>query len=196
MNKCIIFLLFVSGPVNANLPLQNTYTLSDNYTVTIHGSSTVSNWQDVVGKVTGDMVANVNDDGSMDLNAIHMKMYVRSIKSNMGPGMDRKTYNALKGDINPEIIFILDVPIKLMQVYSAKKAFFIKGNLTLAGINRQVIMQATLCTSGPGKLAFEGSQQIKMTDYGVRPPTALFGTIRVNPDITINFKTNFTNKQN
>jgi len=196
MYKCIIFLLFVSGPVNADLPLQNTYTLLDNYMVTIHGSSTVSNWQDVVGKVTGDMVATVNGDGSVDLSAIHMKMYVHSIKSNMGPGMDRKTFNALKGDANPEIVFILDVPIKLMQVNSGKKAFSVKGNLTLAGIHRPVIMQATLYTSGPGKLAFEGSQQIKMTDYGVKPPTALFGTIKVNPDITINFKTNFINKQN
>jgi hypothetical protein len=45
-----------------------------------------------------------------------------------------------------------------------------------------------------GKLVFEGFQTIKMTDYGVKPPSALFGTMRAGPDITIRFKTNFSNQ--
>jgi hypothetical protein len=43
-----------------------------------------------------------------------------------------------------------------------------------------------------GKLVFEGSQKIKMTDYGVAPPTALLGVLKTDDDIVLSFKTNFT----
>jgi hypothetical protein len=45
-----------------------------------------------------------------------------------------------------------------------------------------------------GILSFEGSQRIKMSDYGVKPPSALFGTMRAGPEITIRFNTNFINQ--
>jgi hypothetical protein len=34
-----------------------------------------------------------------------------------------------------------------------------------------------------------------MTDFGVKPPSALFGTLKAGPDITISFKTVFTIQQ-
>jgi polyisoprenoid-binding protein YceI len=189
------FTLISAGlPVQASLLEQNTYLLTRNYTVAIHGSSNLRDWKDSVSTVTGDMVAKLDEDGRVDLQAIHIKMEVRSIKSDMGSGMDHKTYTALKADANPEIIFLLDVPVKLMQVNSGGNAFAIKGHLTLAGICRPVIMQVSLLMLGQGKIKFEGSQAVNMTDYGVKPPTALFGTIKARPQITIQFKTNFTNK--
>jgi len=41
-------------------------------------------------------------------------------------------------------------------------------------------------------MRFEGKQMIKMTDFGVKPPSALFGTLKAGTDITIYFKTVFT----
>jgi hypothetical protein len=53
-------------------------------------------------------------------------------------------------------------------------------------------MQVKVFMPSTGQLAFEGSQTIKMTDYGITPPTALFGTLKTGDEITITFKTNFT----
>jgi polyisoprenoid-binding protein YceI len=194
MNKYML-LLFACTLVSAGLPVQSTYILTKAYAVSIAGTSNLRDWKDSVGNVTGDMVANVNGDGSVDLHAIHIKMEVRSIRSDMGPAMDSKTYNALKADANPEILFILTAAVKLMQVHPGEHSLFVKGNLTLAGVSRPVIMQVNSFTIEKGKLQFEGVQKISMTDYGVKPPTALFGTIKARPDIIIYFKTNFTNKQ-
>ena len=36
-----------------------------------------------------------------------------------------------------------------------------------------------------------GAQQVKMTDYGVDPPTALFGVLKTGDAITISFNTTF-----
>jgi hypothetical protein len=189
-------LLFLSfALVGADLPVQNTYILAKSYSVTILGSSNLRDWKDTVGNVTGNMVANLNGDGSIDLYAIYIKMDVRSIKSDMGSVMDNKTYTALKADANPEIIFVLNVPMRLLPVNRGGPALSLKGNLTLAGVSRPVVMHVNLFLMGRGKLQFDGSQAISMTDYGVKPPTALFGTIKALPGITIQFKTNFTNKQ-
>jgi polyisoprenoid-binding protein YceI len=190
-----MLLLLSLALVSAVIPAQNTYILSKSYSVTILGSSNLRDWKDSVGNVTGNMVANLHDDGSVDLLAIFIKMDVRSIKSDMGTAMDNKTYTALKADANPEIIFVLDAPMRLLQVNRGGPVLSLKGNLTLAGVSRPVVMHVNLFLMGHGKLQFDGSQAISMTDYGVKPPTALFGTIKARPGITIQFKTNFTNKQ-
>ena len=56
-----------------------------------------------------------------------IKMEVASIKSDMGSGMDNKTYRALKADANPEILFLLNVPVKLMQVHPGGSILAVKG---------------------------------------------------------------------
>lgn len=183
-----IAILFFS----AAAPVKNTYTLSQDYTVTIHGTSNLHNWVQKVGMVSGDGVVNWNKDGSFDLDAINIKMDVHSIKSDKGSVMNNKTYKALKADVNPEIIFTLHVPVKSIQTKTKEKTVSIKGNLTIAGVTRSVDMQVKLFMHEHGKLAFEGSQTIKMTDYGVDPPTAFFGTLKTGNEITLNFKTSFT----
>ncbi len=195
MKKWFVFLPFAFALISAGIPVKNIYTLTKNYMVTIHGTSKIHDWKDSVGKVTGEMVADPGQDGTVDVREIHIKMEVRSIKSDMGSGMDNKTYKALKADANPEILFLLNVPVKLMQVHPGGSILAVKGSLTLAGICKPVTMQVTSFTLGQGKLQLEGSQTINMADFGVKPPTALFGTIRARPQITIQFKTNFTNKQ-
>lgn len=195
MKKWFIFPLLAFILISAGIPVKNIYILSKNYRVTIHGTSNIRDWKDSVGNVTGDMVANPGQDGTVDLEAIHIKMEVRSIKSDMGSGMDKKTYTALKADADPEIIFLLDVPVKLTQEDPGGSILSLKGSLTLAGICRPVTMQVSSFKLGQGKVLLEGSQAINMADFGVKPPTALFGTIRARSRITIQFKTNFTNKQ-
>lgn len=196
MKNSIFFLFLAFTLVSAGLPVNNTYILTKEYKVTIHGTSNLRNWKDSVGSVTGDMIVDLKEDGRLDFQAIHIKMKVGSIKSDMGQRMDSKTYKALKGDTYPEITFQLDNPVTLIQISTNDAPLLVNGYLTLAGICRPVIMKVTSLKYWQGKLQFEGSQQIKMTDYGVKPPTAFLGAVKAGPDITINFKTNFTNKQN
>jgi polyisoprenoid-binding protein YceI len=109
--------------------------------------------------------------------------------------MNNKTYKALKGDSDPEITFVLADQVTLSRIAEGDKAVSVKGSLTLAGVTRAVTMLVRSFSAAPGKMAIEGEQKIKMTDFGVKPPSALFGTMRASPDITINFKTDFTIQQ-
>ena len=178
---------------NATPPpsVKNTYTLTNDYAITINGTSNLHNWDEKVKTVTGTGMVNWNSDVSFDLESISIKMDVHSIKSDMGHIMNNNTYKALKADENPEIIFTLTTPIKSLQAKSSEKIISAKGNLTIAGVTKAVDMQVKISMPEHGKLIFEGSQSIQMTDYGIKPPVALFGTLKTGNTITINFKTNF-----
>ena len=194
MKKCLLFLVPVVLLISADQPAKETYILTRDYAVTIDGTMNRRDWQEKVGEVTGEMTATVNEDKSVDLTAIRISMKVLSIKSDMGRVMDKKTYEALKAAAYPEILFKLSAPLKLTQIRDRQTAIPVKGELALAGICKPMIMLVKTFAISRGVLQFEGSQTITMSDYGVRPPTALFGTMRSGPDITIHFKTNFLNE--
>jgi polyisoprenoid-binding protein YceI len=194
MKPYVFFLLPVFLLAGAGEPTRDLYVLSGEYAVTIDGTSNLRDWKENVGQVSGAMEAEVNPDGSIGLNAIRINMVVLSIKSDMGRVMDNKTYEALKANDHPEILFTLAAPLRLVPVRDCGTAIPVKGNLWLAGVCKPVTMLVKTFEISRGTLQFEGYENLKMTDFGVKPPTALFGTMRASPDITIHFKTNFINQ--
>jgi polyisoprenoid-binding protein YceI len=110
----------------------------------------------------------------------------------MGGIMNKDTYKALKADIHPDIFFTLNTDIKSIQPGLAANTILAKGLLTIAGVTNPVIMQVNILIPEKGRLYFKGSQILKLSDYGITPPSALLGAIKTGNEITINFKTNFT----
>lgn len=174
----------------------DSYTLTKDYTVTINGTSNLHNWDETVETVAGQGTVSWNSDGSFDLQALNLKMEVNSIKSDMGSVMNNNTYRALKADAHPEITLVLNSPVKSIKPQSGEATIYANANLSIAGVTHTITIRVKILVLKPGMLTFEGSQVINMTDYGVQSPTALFGTLKTGPDITINFKTNFTSASN
>jgi polyisoprenoid-binding protein YceI len=194
MKTGILLLLISSWLTGGVLPVQHDYTLSGNYAVSIHGTFSIHSWSETVQKVSGELLGTVNADGSVVIQSIRMVMEVRSIKSDMGSVMDNKTFKVLKADADPEITFLVSAPFTIRRS-AAADTLPLNGHLTLAGVIRPVIMRVLSFKAAKGTLSIEGEQKIKMTDFGVKPPSALFGVMKASPDITINFKTDFIIKQ-
>lgn len=191
-----MFLLVILPLTIAWIVPQDTYTLSTGYTVTIQGTSNLHSWNESVETVSGIGMISWNGDGSFNLDAMSIMMDVHSIKSSEGAIMNNNTYKALKADADPEITLKLNVPVKSIQSESGEIAIPTKASLTIAGVTRTVDIQVKVSLHGQQILTFEGSQTINMTDYGIDPPTALFGTLKTGNQITINFKTSFSRKIN
>jgi polyisoprenoid-binding protein YceI len=180
----LLLTILSAGIANAG----NTYAFSKDYNVTIRGTSNLHDWTENVETVTGEAIINLNADGSYDIDGITIRMKVYSIKSDVGSIMNHNTYKALKADDNPEIIFNLTTPVKSVIMKAGKATISAKGKLSIAGVTKTVDMQVDISLQG-GKLSFSGSQKIKMTNYDVTPPKALFGTLKTGDEITIDYKT-------
>ena len=190
--KTGIFLLWIGlWATRADLADQHDYFLAADYAVTIHGKFSIHNWSETVQKVTGELTGSVDGQGIAAIQSIRIQMEVRSIKSDMGSVMDSKTYKALKSDADPQIAFLIVGPITIGQLTVAETPVSLNGRLTLAGATRPVIMVVRSFIAAHGTLSIQGELDIKMTDFGVKPPSALFGAMKADPAITINFKTDF-----
>lgn len=120
------------------------------------------------------------------LKKVTVKVPVRSLKCGHG-GMDNNLYKALKADDSPEISYILAtfdvVPAAASDSFTVKTV----GSLTVAGTEKTVNMDVTAARLPDGSLRAEGGVPLLMTDFGVKPPTAMFGTLRTDNKITVKF---------
>lgn len=187
----ICFMLLLAGTLK--LQAQNQYALASGYTITINGSSNVHDWTETAGKATGDALITWNPDGSFTINGLSFKIEVAAIESEHGSIMDNKTYDALKAKSYPYITF------KMTSVKSIVKSgtgyqVKITGDLTIAGKSRNIEISGMAYVKENGRLLFEGSKGLKMTEYGVEPPTAMMGAMQVGDDVTIKFKVYYNMK--
>ena len=61
------------------------------------------------------------------------------------------------------------------------------GELTLAGTTRPVTLVASARPAADGSLRVEGRYLLKMTDWGVKPPSLMLGTMKVREAVLIRF---------
>ncbi|NUO01398.1 MAG: YceI family protein [Saprospiraceae bacterium] len=164
---------------------QNAFSIGA-YKMTIKGTSNLHDWESTAKEVRAKGDISLQQDKFTVLNALSVEIPVKSIKSTKGSIMDNKTYDALKADAHANITFKLEnvTPIKVqMDGYSLTAT----GNLTVAGKTRQVELSVKGKSEGIGSITFTGSKKLKMTDFGIKPPTALMGTMKVGDEIEVVF---------
>ncbi len=61
------------------------------------------------------------------------------------------------------------------------------GTLTIAGETRPVDLTVSAAPASGGGLRVVGQQEIDMTEWGVKPPTLMFGTLKVGERVTVGF---------
>jgi polyisoprenoid-binding protein YceI len=92
--------------------------------------------------------------------------------------------NALKAAQAPTISFRATTISVASSAEGA--AARLSGELTIGGQTQPVTMNATV-SEEDGKLRVRGTKALVMTDYGLRPPSLMMGTMRVNPNVTVGF---------
>lgn len=99
--------------------------------------------------------------------------------------MNKHLRKALKEKDHPKIYFETD-KYTLLDNSSTVKSY---GELTIAGVTRPVELNATLTALPQGGVRVVGKVDIKMPDYKVKPPSLLFGTLKVANDVSVKFDT-------
>jgi len=100
--------------------------------------------------------------------------------------MNEHMYNALRVRRHPTIRFRMSD----YEVGAAKDdqvPLRIRGELTLAGATRPVDLRGSATPTPDGGLRVRGRYLLRMTDWGVRPPTLMLGTLKVRDSVVIRF---------
>ena len=121
------------------------------------------------------------------LKRVHVKVPVKSLKCGHD-AMDNNLYKALNADDAPDISYIL-------ATFEAapgdgKDTFLLHtvGTLTIAGKQNKVAMDVTATRMADGTVLAKGVVPIKMTDFGIKPPTAIFGRLKTGDEVKVNFE--------
>lgn len=121
------------------------------------------------------------------LKRVEVKVPVRSLKCNRG-GMDNNVYKALKADAAPNVTYSLAtfevLPGETADSFTLKTI----GTLSVSGHENRLAMDIVGTRQPDGTVKATGTVPIKMTDYGVTPPTALFGRLKTGDEVKVSFE--------
>jgi len=178
----LLFLSFIcfTGSVQAQSLKINSKTSS----MTIFGTTNVHNFKSNVELIKGELIIN----SSKKVQSLNVEIPVNSIKSGE-KGMDTKTYEAFNEKKYPTISFQM-VDVASLQISGDEINVTVTGNLTMAGTSKRISFKTTGKKLKPGMYEFKGSIPLKMTDFKMKPPTAMLGVMKVGDAITLKYSIN------
>jgi polyisoprenoid-binding protein YceI len=159
----------------------------------IEGTSNLHGWSCKAEKLDAEVeldaaaAAQVSVAPPKALKKVEVKVPVRSLKCGHG-AMDDNLYKALNADAAPNISYILATFEAANG--DSKDTFTLKtvGTLTIAGKENKLTMDVTATRLADGTVKATGMVPIKMTDYGIKPPTAIFGRLKTGDEVKVNFE--------
>ena len=171
---------FLFGQANHKIDLKTSK-------ITIKGTSSIHEWESEVKDFQGSGLFTI--EGSQITNAenILIKVVVKSIESGKSI-MDGKTMDALKESKYPVIQF------SSTETSIKDNLLICKGKMEMAGASKMVTTNVSYKIV-QGVPEFTGSIKIVMSEYGIEPPVAMFGTLKTGDEVNIDFELKFvTNK--
>jgi hypothetical protein len=179
----MIFLIGLSGSLRA----QDTYRVADP-NIKVLGTSNLHNWS-MEAKDISCSVNFVFGPGAsalpQSLTTLDLGIPIHNLKSGESL-MDSRAYTALKADKFGTITF---TSTSAVIVPGQGNQFQVKstGTMTIAGVGRPVVLIVACQVNADGSIACNGSQQLKMTDYQIKPPSFMLGALKTGDLLNINY---------
>lgn len=178
--------LFLPG---TSISAQVYQIASKNSSLVINGTSNLHDWKSSTNQLKGELVFADNNQ----LKSLNVEIPVKSIKSGERL-MDSKTYETFNADKNPGITFRM-TEVTGFQRNGNDINLSVNGNLTIAGQTKKVTLKAKGKANGTGMYTFNGDISLKMSDFGMKPPTALLGAMKVGDQVRLQFDVTLQDNQ-
>lgn len=164
--------------------------------IIITGTSTLHDWEVLGDRIDGkltltptyDAAQNINWNTDLPIEAT-VRIPVNSLTSNKSR-MDKIMFTAMNAKDHGTITFVLssleaDEKAATVAPIDGIEAIA-HGKLTIAGKTRNVSFPAQI-SGKADSLKITGEAELKMTDFGFDPPTAMLGAIRTGDTVTVSF---------
>ncbi|WP_428230010.1 YceI family protein [Flavobacterium sp.] len=163
---------------------QKNYTLDSKSTFSVSGTSTLHDWEMKSASGTGTANLTITNAKLTDIESLSITLLAESIKSEK-KSMDKVAYETLKTDKNKNIKYVLKSAEKVNET-----TWELTGTYTIAGVSKVLKTTVKTIVTKDG-LNMQGSNKITFTDFGMKSPTAMLGTIKTGQDLTLKFNLNF-----
>jgi hypothetical protein len=167
-------------------------------TLWIEGGSNVHEWESRTTQPTVKLLrdassADPSDVAALDawlraggLKGLDLGVPLATMHSKKGSNLDKNLLKALKAEQNPEITFHL-TQAKVGEPSGDSLSVSADGVLRIAGRERPITVAGRLVRSEAG-VWLNGSHGLRMSEYDVKPPTMMLGTMRVHDSVSVYFK--------
>jgi polyisoprenoid-binding protein YceI len=157
--------------------------------VWIEGSSNVRDWSCRASTFDARVTLTASTDPAISATSIQgvsVRISARDLKCG-NRKMEHDLYAALKATDPAAPSYIVGVFDGINGLRGAV-TITTRGTLLVAGVEKPVDLQITTECLADGTVKARGSLPLRMTDFGVTPPTGLFGLIRSKNDVVVRFE--------
>ena len=183
MRRSLSLALVLVALVGFDQPDPTRYAVADGSRFWIDGTATTGAWTCEADAVGGQ--ARLGDAQGLEAEVV---VPVHAFDCASGP-MTRDLRRALGAEDYPDIRYVLEhaetlgadgrpgtwVPVRAV------------GTLRLAGTARRVTVEAEGRRRADGRVDLRGRLPLRMTDFGVRPPSHALGLVRAHDSIVVRF---------
>jgi len=169
---------------------QSIYKINDSKDndMKLSGTSTLHNWVMNAQTFTGEAQFGFKPGNESELSSVKslsFSLEVLNLKSGE-KGLDKNAYKALKTNQYKDIVYKL-ISATVMPEKENKYLVKTKGNLSIAGVTKEVTMDVYCVVNKDETVTCTGSDKLNMTDYQVKPPTFMLGVMKTGDAITLDF---------
>jgi polyisoprenoid-binding protein YceI len=154
----------------------------------ITGTSSLHNWEEKAEKF--DVTLQLKTAGK-ELTGIEKAVFICKSSSVTSENsiMTGKTHDALLVGKYPEITFKM---VSVENLTSQNGAFSgtLTGDISLAGVTRHINISFTGNLAG-NRISIKGSKLLNLSDFKIKPPTAMLGTLKTGDQVTVSFVLQF-----
>jgi polyisoprenoid-binding protein YceI len=181
MLSCAMLLLILSATVAQNVQYQVNQASSK---VHVDGDSNIRQYAVQVESFDGKVIA--RDSAEQPVESVNISFQVESMKGGRGEIMDNKILKAFDYTNNPTVSFQSEEV--LMKEVDGKTILQCSGSLSMAGMTKSTTIETEADLSN---FVFIGSKTLTFTEYGMEPPSALFGSLKCDDEITVVWELSF-----
>lgn len=176
---------------------QSTYSISESKSnsMKLSGTSSMHDWDMKAYAFTGEAQFSFTKDDTHQLTAVRSLSFclpVVNLTSDKAR-LDKNAYEALKTNRNKDITYTLQ---SAMVSPEKDGKFLVRaiGDLTIAGVTREITMDVYCVVNGNSTIRCTGSNKLNMTDFNVNPPSFMFGAMKTGNAVVLDFTVVYKNQ--
>ena len=181
--KSLAILISFLG-ITSVLSAQKNYALDSKSTFSVSGTSTLHDWEMKSSSGNGTANFTITNSKLTEIESLSITLLAESIKSEK-KSMDKVAYETLKTDKQKNIKYVLKSAEKVNET-----TWELTGTYTIAGVSKVYKTTVKTAVTKDG-VNLQGTNKITFSEFGMKSPTAMLGTIKTGQDLTLKFNLTF-----